>query len=495
MKNKFYITTPIYYANGKPHIGHAFATLYADVIARFQKNKGCKVLFITGTDEHGSKIAEAAQRAYKDPQNFVDEIASLYINTWKLLGIHYDDFIRTTSERHKKGVYEFMKRLFEAGDIYPDFYEGLYCTGCENFITEKNLVNGLCPDHLKIPQKIKEKNYFFNLKRYLPIIKEKILNKELKITPESRKNEILRIIEEGIPNFSVSREKVKWGIPFPYEKEQTVYVWVEALMNYVTALDFPEGEKFKTFWPADVHIIGAEINKFHSIFWLALLLSIKAALPKNIFVHGLFTVNGKKMSKTMGNIINPTDLVTKFGTDTTRYLLLSQFPASEHGDVKESEFVSKYNTDLADGIGNLFERVLRMIINYQDGAVKKQLAVDKKIAVLSQKTEENYIEYMESYQLFFALKEIISFAKNLDQYISNEEPWRLYKEQDKKLDQVLASLFFGIEKIMYWLEPFIPSKIQTVKKYIISMEKGLLKGEPIGLKLFPKIRDSHAIKS
>lgn len=481
MLDKFYITTPIYYASGKPHIGHAFATLYVDVIARYKKLKGFDIFFATGMDEHGSKIAEKAESEGKSPQEFVDDIAKDYIKAWEALDIEYTDFVRTTSESHKNSVYKFIERLKEAGDIYEGIYEGLYCVGCEKFFTEKDLVNGVCPDHLKPPVKISEKNYFFNLKKYLPIVKEKILSGELNIFPESRKNEILSIINSGIPDFSITREKVKWGIPYPFDEGQVIYVWVEALMNYISILGFPDGENFNKFWPADVHIIGAEINKFHSIFWPALLLSANLPLPKNIFVHGLFTINGQKMSKTLGNIIDPLELINRFGVDGTRYLLLSQFSALEHGDIKEEEFINKYNSDLANGIGNLLERVLTMIINFRAGILSGE--IDEKIKSFAEQTEKDYNENMENLRLFDALKTIFSFIKNLDEYINEKQPWVLNKNQDPELDKVLNSLFFGINNILNWLEPFLPSKVKKAKDYISDIKSNNKKS----LGLFPRI--------
>lgn len=485
MKKKFYLTTPIYYATRKPHIGHAFTTLYADVISRYKRLKDYKVFFSVGTDEHGSKIAKSAKKTNKNPQEFVDEIALLYLKTWQILDIQYDVFVRTTSEKHKKGVLKFIEQLYQADDIYLAIYEGLYCINCENFLTEKELVNGLCPDHLRPPQKIKEKNYFFRLKKYLPLIKEKIISNELRIIPESRRKEILNIIETGIPDFSISREKVKWGIPFPYLQGQTIYVWAEALMNYLTSLEFPNGEKFKEFWPPDLQIIGAEINKFHSIFWPALLLSNKLSLPKTIFVHGLFTINNQKISKSLENVIDPLNLVSRFGVDGTRYLLLSQFPAAEHGDIKESEFILRYNADLANGLGNLLERITTMIINYRNGFLKK-VNLDKKILDLGKKIEKDYFEKMENYELFFALQKIFSFIKIFDQYLDSKKPWNLAKnKKEKELDEVLSSLLWGIEKIISWLEPFIPLKTSVAKDYFLKIKRGELKEKK--LNLFPRI--------
>lgn len=470
MSTKFYITTPIYYASGRPHIGHAFAAIYVDVLARYHKSLGKEVFFSVGTDEYGAKIAEKAKQENKTPQEFVDEISKSYIDAWSALNIKYSDFIRTTSQEHKKEVEEFIKKIYDAGDIYEGVYEGLYCVGCEKFLTEKELINGICPDHLTAPQKIKEKNYFFNLKKYLPEIRRKIENGGLKITPESRKNEILNIIDSGIADFSITREKEKvgWGIPFPYDDTQIIYVWAEALVNYLHA---------KEFWPADLHIVGADINKFHSIFWPGLLLSAGLSLPKNIFVHGLFTINNQKISKTIGNIIDPLDMVEKFGVDATRYLLLSQFPASEHGDIKEVEFITKYNADLANGIGNLFERVFTMVKNYK-------IKINSESLLLSDDTEKRYKNYMENFQLFEALREIFLFAKKLDGYITETQPWVLAKNNDPKLEEVLNYLFCGTEKIIEWLEPFMPEKIKVAKDYAQRIKSGDYPEEKLGL--FPR---------
>ena len=477
---------PIYYASGKPHIGHAFSAVFADVVARRQKSKGKDVFFSAGLDEHGSKIEEKARKENKDPQKFTDEIAQSYLSAWKSLGIEYSDFIRTTSEKHKNGVLEFVKKLRDAGDIYEGEYEGLYCVGCENFVLERNLVNGLCPDHLIAPRKIKEKNYFFNLKKYLPEIKKKIEKGELKIIPDSRKNETLAMMESGVSDFSVTRENLQWGISFPYGKNQTIYVWADALMNYATVLDYPNGENFKKYWPPDLHIIGAEINKFHSIYWPAMLMSADLLLPKEIFIHGLFTVNGQKMSKTTGNIIDPIELAEKFGADAARYLLLSQFPASEHGDVKAEEFARKYNSDLANGIGNLLERSFTMMIDYRGGILGDKNGLEEKIKSSVEKTEKNYENNFDNYKLYEALADVFAFIKKLDVYINEEQPWALNKNKDNKLDMVLSTLLFGIEKIIVWLEPFMPNKIGEVKNHILKLQSGKLKkGDKLGL--FPRI--------
>ena len=294
------------------------------------------------------------------------------------------------------------------------------------------------------------------------------------------------MIESGVPDFSLTRESLQWGIPFPYGKNQTIYVWADALMNYATVLDYPNGENFKKYWPPDLHIIGAEINKFHSIYWPAMLMSADLLLPKEIFIHGLFTVNGQKMSKTTGNIIDPIELAEKFGADAARYLLLSQFPASEHGDVKAEEFARKYNSDLANGIGNLLERSFTMMIDYRGGILGDKNGLEEKIKSSVEKTEKNYENNFDNYKLYEALADVFAFIKKLDVYINEEQPWALNKNKDNKLDMVLSTLLFGIEKIIVWLEPFMPNKIGEVKNHILKLQSGKLKkGEKLGL--FPRI--------
>lgn len=484
--DKFYITTPIYYASGPPHIGHALSTTIADVVARWKRKNGQEVFLATGVDEHGGKIAETARKNNQEPQDFVDKIVKQYDDAWKVLGIEYSGFTRTTSKKHKQSVLAFLGKLRAAGDIYEGEYKGLYCVGCENFVLARNLVNGVCPDHLTSPSEIKEKSYFFNLKKYLPAIKNKIEKEEIKIIPTSRKNEILAMIESGLEDFSLTREKVEWGIPFPFDKGQVVYVWIDALINYLSVLDFPDGENFKKFWPPDLHLIGAEINKFHSIFWPALLMSANLPLPLNIFVHGLFTINGQKMSKTIGNILDPVALSTKFGADAVRYLLLSQFPAYEHGNIKADDFVGKYNSDLANGVGNILERSFTMMFNFRGGLINDRKNIDNGIKIFAAQEGENYENNFASYKLYEALGNAFSFIKKLDRYINEEHPWTLDKDKDEKLDIILSSLLFGIEKIIIWLEPFMPNKMREAKIYLDKLGRGeIKKGDKLGL--FPRI--------
>ena len=328
MKEKFYVTTPIYYVNDKPHIGHAYTTIIADVLARYYRGKIGKenVFFLTGTDEHGAKIAEAAEKNNVSPQEFTDQISTLFKEAWKNLEIENDYFIRTTDDDHKKTVVDILKSLKEAKTpqgndvLYEGEYEGLYCVGCEKFMTENDLVDGKCPDHNKEPEKLSEKNWFFKLGDFLPAIKQKIESGELIIYPEGRKKEVLGLIKQGMPDISISRssKSVSWGIDIPWDDDQKTYVWVDALSNYITALGYPDGENFKKFWPADVHLMALEILKFHTLLWPAMLMAMDVELPKSMYVHGFFTIDGQKMSKTLGNVISPNELVEKYGAEVTK---------------------------------------------------------------------------------------------------------------------------------------------------------------------------------
>ncbi len=376
MVRPFYVTTPIYYVNDAPHIGHAYTTIAADMLARFHRLAGREAYFLTGTDEHGSKVADAARAAGKTPQEFCDTIVAKYVNTWKALDIENDYFIRTTSERHAKGVHKILDVMLKAKTpdgrevVYSDYYEGLYCTGCEKFITEKDLVDGLCPDHKRAPEKIREKNYFFRLTAYVAKIKQMIESGEMVILPEERRREVLGLIGQDLPDFSLSRERVEWGISLPFDSSQVAYVWVDALSNYITAIGYGDDPTFFEKWWAKsevVHLMAKDILKFHCLYWPAMLMAAGLKVPDTMFLHGFFTVDGDKMSKTLGNQIDPNDMVRQFGPDGTRYLLLTQYPFGLDGDIQAKRFVTQYNSDLANDLGNLVSRVLKIVQTNCDG--------------------------------------------------------------------------------------------------------------------------------
>lgn len=457
MAQRFYITTPIYYVNDRPHIGHAYTTVAADVLARYHRQKGHDVFFLTGTDEHGAKVAESAQKAGMEPQAFCDQNSLLFKDAFKALDISHDYFIRTTDKRHLRAVQKFMQLLHDRGHIYEGVYEGLYCVGCEKFLTEKELVDGKCPLHNRPPEKLKEKNYFFKLKKYLPAIQRLVEQGKLGILPAERKNEVLGLFKQDLEDFSVSREKVTWGIPLPFDPKQKTYVWVEALQNYISAVGYGDDEKeFKQWWPADAHLMAKDILKFHAIYWPAMLMAAGVELPKKIFAHGFFSIDGKKMSKSLGNVIDPNDLVSTFGVDAARYLLLTQFPFGQDGDIKESLFAEKYNADLANNLGNLVSRVLNMIEQYLDGKVEQGAPALVPV--------EHLGEHIERFEFDFVLKELWAAIAKANQYIDEHAPWQLAKDPAKRgeLEKVLGTLASFLLECAGVLEPFMPHTADTI---------------------------------
>ncbi|MBD3244996.1 MAG: methionine--tRNA ligase [Candidatus Moranbacteria bacterium] len=474
---KYYITTPIYYVNAKPHIAHAYTTLIADVLARYLRLKGKKVFFLTGTDEHGAKVAQKAQEFGKNPQEFCDQVAGQFEKAWLNLDITFDSFIRTTSELHKKGVVKMIKQLKENGDIYKADYEGFYCTGCEKFLTQKELIDGKCADHQVEPELIREKNYFFKLSKYTGVIKEKVKKDELLVRPQKRKNEIISLLDTNLEDFSISRESVEWGIDVPFDKTQKIYVWVEALMNYISALDYGkqgrQAGKFKKFWPADLHLIGKDITKFHIIYWPAILLSLKLPLPKQVFAHGYFTINGEKMSKTIGNVIDPNDLVEKWGKDATRYLILNQFPVGEDGDISLEKLEAQYKANLANDLGNLLQRVLVMMNKFE--VKDKAFKIDPyKHQDLDFQKEfdfdlDGFLNFMDNLKIFKAIKKIDKYISQSNKYIEANKPWELAKTDKIQCQKVLITLYRRLILVARLIKPFMPD---ISKEMLNQLESG-----------------------
>lgn len=470
--NKYYITTPIYYVNSKPHIGHAYTTIVADILARYYRFKLGQenVLFLTGTDEHGAKIEQAAEQAGESPQEFVDKVAFEFESAWNGLNISYDDFIRTTQERHEKVVADVLLKLKEAKTpkgnafIFKGSYEGLYCVGCESYKKDDDLVDGKCPDHDQKPELLKEENWYIKLSDYEEILKEKIEKDEIRILPVERKKEVLSFIEHGLEDVAISRQQVKWGIEVPFDKDQTIYVWVDALINYISALSYPDGEKFGKFWPANVQLLAKDILKFHAVIWPAMLIAAGIETPKDLFVHGYFTIDGKKMSKTLGNVIDPNDLVKEFGSDAARYLIISQFPFGQDGDVKVEEFKVKFNSDLANGLGNLVSRVLSMSEKYCDSKIpEKTYNAEFDLNKLWSTIDENYKEY----RVFENLKEIWQLIAWCDGYIAETTPWTLAKEgKDEEVNQIVYNLIEILRHLGWLVQPILPMTSKEILKRV-----------------------------
>jgi methionyl-tRNA synthetase len=460
MSKKFYITTPIYYVNDAPHIGSAYTTLAADIIARYYRQKLGKenVFFLTGTDEHGQKVAQSAKEAGLTPQKFADSVIPKFKDAWKLLNIGYDFFIRTTDPRHEKVVSELLQKVYDSGYVYQGTYEGPYCVGCERFYKESELVDGRCPLH---PNKEishqKEKNYFLKLKE---LVNDKVLPKlkvgEYNILPEERKNEILSRIEQGVEDISVSREGVTWGTPVPWDKTQTIYVWIDALVNYYSATRFLEGKE--KFWPADLHLMAKDILWFHAVIWEALLIAAGIELPKTVFAHGFFTVDGQKMSKSLGNVITPKQLVDRYGVDGTRYLLISAVSFGSDGDISLKNFDTKYNADLANGLGNLVSRVAKLC---EQNGVSITQDLDIKPHISYSAIQGGYDVHFKDFQLDLALEEIWRDIKTLDSEINKNSPWNISKE---KATPFLKKCARDILNISTGLKPFLPETTEKIEK-------------------------------
>lgn len=451
MKKKFYITTPIYYPNDIPHVGHAYTTIVADVLARANKQKGNDVFFLTGTDEHGKKIQNTAKGKGKAPKEFVDELVPKFKDAWKKLNIEYDRFIRTTDADHKKVVTDILKKVYDKGDIYKGEYEGLYCTACEAYYTEKELENGCCPIHKTKVEKLKEESYFFKLSKYKKQLLQLYKGNPKFILPKSREKEIINRLSEGLHDLSISRTSFDWGIPLPFDKNHVSYVWFDALINYYTATRSKPG---KDYWPADVHLIAKDIVWFHTVIWPAMLLSAGIKLPKSIFVHGYWTFDKEKISKSRGKVINVDELIALAGIDSARYFLLRETPFGDDGDFSEKALIDRHNNELADKLGNLVSRVSGLI--ERNGIQKTQNKLIKKL------NEKKIEKHLNNYEFDKALNEIFKFIDTCNEYVQSKKPW---ETKDKK---VLFELKESILKISELLWPFIPESSEKITKQFSS---------------------------
>ncbi len=477
MNQKYYITTAIDYINGKPHIGHSYEKVASDVLARFYRAKGRDVRFLTGTDEHGAKIAEFAEKSGLPIEKFADETAAGFKLAWDNLNISYDRFIRTTDEDHKFVVEYTVGKIKENGYLYEGDYEGLYCVGHEAFLTEKDLVDGVCPDHKTKPELIKEKNWFFKVSEFTSTIKDKIESGEFKIFPEHSRKEILSMLNEGFNDIAVTRPNVKWGIPVPWDTEQTIYVWVDALINYCTGAKVETEAGPKYYWPADVHVIGPDIAKFHCIIWPALCLAAGYEIPKSVAVHGFLTLNNQKLSKTTGNIVDPNEWVEKYGADAVRYFLLREVPFDSHGDVSEEKLRARYEGDLANGLGNLVSRVTTLVEKYLDGKIPAD--VEPTAIALNEGDIDKLIE--DEYRFHEALAKIWEWVAEANKRVDETKLWELGKTDLEKFTSVSKEVLLMIEIIAKHLLPFIPESAQKILDSVTA-EK-ITKAEP----LFPRV--------
>jgi len=462
---KFYITTPIYYANDIPHIGHSYTTITSDIVARWKRLNNFDVFFLTGTDEHGAKIAATAKGKGKTPLDLCDEMSARFKEVWKLLDISYTEFIRTTEQSHLASVRKIIEILFEKGFIFKKKYEGLYCLECERFYSVKDLdENGCCPFHRTRPTNQSEENYFFKLSSFQNALLERIANPDHKeyveIQPEERKNEIIGKLKLGLEDISFSRSAVEWGIPLPFDKKQTVYVWADALINYITGTGYAaDEEKFQKYWPADIHLMAKDILWFHSVIWPAVLMAAGLPLPKKICSHGFFTLNGRKMSKSAGNVISPKELVDKYGVDAARYLLVTIMPFGPDGDISWQELTLKYNADLANNLGNLISRTIKMAEKYFNFQVPQSvlnLELAEKVAAI---LKENFAVNMDNMQLHKAVEAVQNAITLINKQIEVDSPWKLVKTdvEKRKLASCICSYLQAIYIITMYLLPFMPA--------------------------------------
>ena len=489
MENKkYYVTTPIYYPSANFHIGHCYTTVIADSINRYKKLQGYDTFFLTGSDEHGLKIQKKAEEAGVTPQEYVDKIIDDAKDLWKNLNIEYDRFIRTTDKDHVETVQKIFQKLYDQGDIYKGEYKGLYCTPCESFWTETQLIDGKCPDCGREVNEVSEEAYFFKLSKYQDKLVDYIESHPEFIQPVSRKNEMLNnFIKPGLEDLCVSRTTFDWGVPVPFDNKHVVYVWLDALTNYISALGYlsDDDSNFKKFWPADLHIVGKEIVRFHTIIWPIMLMALDLPLPKQVFGHGWLVINGGKISKSLGNYKDPREYISEYGVDAIRYYLLREVPFGSDGGFTEELLVSRYNTDLANTVGNLVNRTLSMLTKYFDGIITKgneTTEFDSDLINLVTSTKSKVEDYMEKLQIPESLDSIFEIFRRANKYIDETTPWILAKEeQNEKLKTVLYNLLESIRIGAILLKPYLPNTSEEILRQLNTKEISYDKTNEFGL--------------
>ncbi len=465
MEKKYYITTPIYYINDVPHIGHAYTTIAADIMARYKRICGYRVFFLTGTDEHGQKVEKAANALGIHPQEHSDRIVHRFSDLWKALNITNTGFIRTTEERHKKVVRHVFQKVMEKGDIYLGEYEDWYCVSCEAYFTELQLKDGLCPDCLRKPEKLKEESYFFKLSEYTqPLLDLLEKNKDF-VLPEIRFNEVASFVKGGLRDLSVSRTSFEWGIPIPGNEKHIVYVWFDALANYLSGIGFLEdNEHFNTFWPCDAHLIGKDILRFHAVYWPSFLMSYGLEPPRHVFAHGWWTIEGQKMSKSLGNVVDPHDIIQEYGVDEFRFFLFREVPFGMDGDFSKDAIVHRINGDLANDFGNLTSRTVTMIGKFLKGKIEqcaKKTGADDFVQETVMKCVTGYQTEMEIFAYHKALQNVFEIISVLNKYIDSEAPWKLAKENDPRVATIFYMIWNSLRIASLLLYPFMPTKTQA----------------------------------